>query len=175
MSIRGDWRVRIETEREQLNPREFPKTLTPCARVYGYHACPSTRTYNSLNLLLNSFSSRTFVLPNSNPYARISFFLFSLCNAQIFCFYFFYEIYYLHQNLTLTYTLIASIQYYFFLKLVLLHADEITIAYEVNVTEEVKTALTPGVLAFGNPETIVLFLAARKGTRLCTRTTERAT
>jgi hypothetical protein len=30
----------------------------------------------------------------------------------------------------------------------------------VNVTEEVKTALTPGVLAFGNPETIVLFLAA---------------
>jgi hypothetical protein len=40
------------------------------------------RTYNSLNLSLNSFSSRPFVLPNLNPYARIPFLLFSLYNAR---------------------------------------------------------------------------------------------
>jgi hypothetical protein len=32
----GDRRTRTETEREQSNAGEFPKTLTPCARVHRY-------------------------------------------------------------------------------------------------------------------------------------------
>jgi hypothetical protein len=64
----GDQHARIETEREQLNVGEFPKTLTLCASVRWYHACTWTQTYNCLDLSLNSFSSRPFLLSNSNQY-----------------------------------------------------------------------------------------------------------
>ncbi len=72
----------------ESNPGGFPTTLTPSASVYRYHACTWTRTYNSHYLSLNSFSSRLFVLQSSVDIARISFFLFSLYNAQT-CKYFF--------------------------------------------------------------------------------------
>jgi hypothetical protein len=79
----GEPRARIETEGEQSNAGEFPKTLTLCASVHIYNACTWTRTYNSLDLSLNSFSLRPFVLQNSNPYAHISFFLLLLYNARM--------------------------------------------------------------------------------------------
>jgi hypothetical protein len=49
-------RARIETEQEQSNPGEFPKTLMPCASVHWYHACTWTRTYNSLDLSCSTVS-----------------------------------------------------------------------------------------------------------------------
>jgi hypothetical protein len=36
----GDRRAKIETEREQSNAGEFPKTLTPSASVHQYHVYP---------------------------------------------------------------------------------------------------------------------------------------
>ncbi len=85
----GDRRARIETEREQSNAGEFPKKLKPCASVHQYHAY--TWTYsNSLDLSLNSFSSRPFHASNSNRY-RTHFFLSFLAvqrsNVWIFLFY----------------------------------------------------------------------------------------
>ncbi len=85
----GGRRAGIETEREQSNAGESPKTLEPCACVHWYQACPWTYN-NSRDLSLNSFSSRLFVLQNSIDIARISFFLFSLYNAQTFKYFFFY-------------------------------------------------------------------------------------
>ncbi len=97
----GDRRARIQTGGEQSNPGEFPKMLTPCASVHWYHTRTWTWTYNSLDLLLNSFSSRPFALQIQTDIARISFFLFSQYNTQMFEYFFFiYEFYYLHQNLT---------------------------------------------------------------------------
>jgi hypothetical protein len=55
----GDRRTKTETEREQWNAGEFPKTLTPSASIHQYHACPWTWTYNSL--YLKTFSSRPFL------------------------------------------------------------------------------------------------------------------
>ncbi len=76
----GDWRTKTETEQEQSNAGEFPKTLT--LSVHWYHAYPWTQTYNSLYLSLNTFSSRPFQPSNLNHYARISFFLF--CTTSFF-------------------------------------------------------------------------------------------
>jgi hypothetical protein len=77
--------------REQSNAGEFPKTLTPCARVHRYHACTWTRTHicNSLDLLLNSFSLRPFMLQNSNPYTHffLSFLAVQRSTVWIFIFY----------------------------------------------------------------------------------------
>jgi hypothetical protein len=99
----GERRGRIGTEREQLNAGKFSKRLTRCASVHRYHACTWTRTYNSLNLSLNSFSSRPFRALNSNWY-RTHFFLSFLAvqrsNVQMF-FFSIHKFYYLHQNLTL--------------------------------------------------------------------------
>jgi hypothetical protein len=59
--IRSDRRARTETEREQSNAGEFPTMLlTPSASVRRYHAYPWTRTYNSIYLSLNTFSSGPF-------------------------------------------------------------------------------------------------------------------
>jgi hypothetical protein len=62
----GDQRTKTETEREQWNAGEFPKTLTPS--VHQYHTC------NSLYLSLNTFSLRPFLPSNLNRY-RTHFFL----------------------------------------------------------------------------------------------------
>jgi hypothetical protein len=103
----GDRRTKTETEREQLNAGEFPKTLTPSASVHRYHACPWTQTYNSLYLSLNTFSSRPFlpVLERIFIYDQISQISFSLYNARSFEYFFFLftNFNYLHRNLTITF------------------------------------------------------------------------
>jgi hypothetical protein len=87
----GDRRMKTETEWEQSNAGEFPKTLTPSASVHQYHACPWTRTYNSLYLLLNTFSLRPFlpVLEQIFIYdqiSQISFFFVQRSIVRIFLF-----------------------------------------------------------------------------------------
>jgi hypothetical protein len=97
----GDRRARIETEQEQLNPGEFPKTLMPCTSVHRYQACTWTRTYNSISCSTVSLRD-LFVLRIQTDIARISLFLFSLYNAQRLEYFFsIYKFYYLHQNLTI--------------------------------------------------------------------------
>jgi hypothetical protein len=102
----GDRHARIETEREQLNPGEFPKTLTPCASVHQYqYACTWTRTYNSLYLSLNRFTLRPFHASNSNQYCThlfLSFVAVQRSNVRIFLFLFTNLIIYIN-NLTDTY------------------------------------------------------------------------
>ncbi len=103
--FRGNRRTKTETEREQSNAGEFPKTLTPSASVHRYHACPWTRTYNSLYLSLNTFSSRPLlpVLKRIFIYDQISQISFSLYNARSFKYFLFFltNFNYLHRNLTI--------------------------------------------------------------------------
>ncbi len=75
-----------------IEPQGFPKTLTRCASVHRFHACTWTRIYNSLDLLLNSFSSRLFffALQIQTNIVPISSFLFSLYNAWTFEYFFLY-------------------------------------------------------------------------------------
>jgi hypothetical protein len=84
----GDRHTKIETEREQSNAGEFPKTSMPSASVHRYLACPWTRTYNSLYLSLNTFSSRPFLpileqIFIYNQISQISFFLTTLNCSNI--------------------------------------------------------------------------------------------
>jgi hypothetical protein len=101
----GDRRARTETEREQLNAGEFPMTLTPSASVHQYHVYPWTRTYNSLYLSLNTFSSRPFYLFSSEysfmtKYCKFLLFFTTLNRSKIP--FSLYEFNYLHRNLTRT-------------------------------------------------------------------------
>ncbi len=75
----GERRARIETEREQFNAGDIDaahKGAFISRMPWNSYIC----TYNSLDLLLNSFSSIPFVLQNLNQYAHI-FSFFSRCTT----------------------------------------------------------------------------------------------
>jgi hypothetical protein len=100
----GDRCARTETEREQLKAGEFPKTLTPSASIYQYHAYSWTQTYNSLYLSLNTCSLRLFFTgsrANIQSWPNIANFFLSLQRSIVRIFLFLlYEFYYLRRNLT---------------------------------------------------------------------------
>ncbi len=112
----GDRRMKTETEREQSNAGEFPKTLTPSASVHWYHAYPWTRTYNSLYLSLNTFSLRplfTRSRASIHLWPNIAEFFLSSQRLIVRIFLFlFYEFHYLHRNLTIIAPLIIVQNYY---------------------------------------------------------------
>jgi hypothetical protein len=43
--FRGERRARIDTEQEQSNAGELPKTLMSCGSIHRYHACTWTHTF----------------------------------------------------------------------------------------------------------------------------------
>ncbi len=115
----GDRLARIRTEREQLNPGEFPQDVDAEPERTSISCMHLTQTYNSLYLLLNSFSSRPFVLQNLTNIARISFLSFlavERSNVWIFLFSI-YKIYYLHQNLTFEYFFFLFTKFIIYIKI----------------------------------------------------------
>jgi hypothetical protein len=65
----GDRHTKTETEREQLNTREFPKTLTPS--VHQYHACPWTSYVQFSRSLAQHFLFETFLCFKINPVLHV--------------------------------------------------------------------------------------------------------
>ncbi len=124
----GDQRARTETEQEQSNAGEFPKTLTPSASVHWYNAYPWTRTYNSLYLSLNTFSLRPFllVLKQISIYDQISQISFFLYNARSFEYFFF--------------SFTNFIIYIEIWQLVIVHCDDISWSV-LRVTDIVRTKM----------------------------------
>jgi hypothetical protein len=82
--IRG-WPAREDRDRTRaIKPRGIPQDVNAERERTSISRMHLTRTYNSLYLSLNSFSSRPFVLQIQPNIARISFFLFLLYNAWTF-------------------------------------------------------------------------------------------
>jgi hypothetical protein len=88
--IGGERRTRIGKEREQSNPGDFPKTLTPSVSVHRFtHALDSNIQLSPS--LAQQFLFQTFsCFKIQTDIARISLFLFSQYNAQTFKYFFFH-------------------------------------------------------------------------------------
>jgi hypothetical protein len=102
--FRGEQRGRIETEREQLNAREFPKTLTPLTPCASIHRCTHALelVHTTLSISCSTVSLWDLLCFQiwTHTHAFLSFFPRCTTLIRSINLFLFTNFYYLHQNLT---------------------------------------------------------------------------